>query len=538
MRKLRTMGLLSASLLSTQVILALIFQLLAILFPFFEGEIINAVTIDRSISKFYMGVACLIFLGLVKLISSYFSNRIHYVKLTAFSYQVQEHFIKRLTEVAGENIRSIEGAYLHTRIAGDIDTVFGMLYSALPEACGHLLLIGGVMMVIYAIMPAIALIFLGLCLIYTLVYAGSRGKLYSNFHWVRECRDHYFSKLNSIFNRLFTIKGKQNLGTELSFVHDDKATALQAIEQDFILNFRLSSFKVVVIMLAQMTCFILGGQAVIQQNLTIGHFVILTQYFALLIASIEFFFNLSVSIQEFKVAQGRLGDLFALPLERVTSKPMLREIRQIEIDAIAPFDDFHLSLGLGQCAVLTGENGAGKTTLILSLLGLLQPQERLTSKWNGIAPQQLDMPAIRAQHLSLMFQQEELADISLARYFCTYENQCEALGLLDEYWRRRDYFNEHFFDFRGKEKQRVQELSGGERQCFGILLTLLKVQSSVLIFDEPFSNLAQPLAWGIFSYLKRLAKEQGLLVLIISHDRQIIKSSDLVYTFNMMQREK
>ena len=71
--------------------------------------------------------------------------------------------------------------------------------------------------------------------------------------------------------------------------------------------------------------------------------------------------------------------------------------------------------------------------------------------------------------------------------------------------------------------QQVNELSGGQRQLLAILMTLQK-PIDVLLLDEPTAALDTTNAVMVIDFLKTLAAKSNLIVVIISHDKELIDS--------------
>lgn len=69
-------------------------------------------------------------------------------------------------------------------------------------------------------------------------------------------------------------------------------------------------------------------------------------------------------------------------------------------------------------------------------------------------------------------------------------------------------------------------LSGGEKQKISILRTLLKNDSSVLIFDEPTSALDYKSKINLLNYLKEIKEDK--IIILISHDDEIKEIVDEV----------
>jgi ABC-type lipoprotein export system ATPase subunit len=67
----------------------------------------------------------------------------------------------------------------------------------------------------------------------------------------------------------------------------------------------------------------------------------------------------------------------------------------------------------------------------------------------------------------------------------------------------------------------VQQLSGGQKQILAIIMTLQK-PTQVLLLDEPTAALDDKNSRMVMQFLDTLAKELDLIVVIISHDKELI----------------
>jgi len=73
------------------------------------------------------------------------------------------------------------------------------------------------------------------------------------------------------------------------------------------------------------------------------------------------------------------------------------------------------------------------------------------------------------------------------------------------------------------------QLSGGQRQRVAIARSLMN-HPSVILADEPTGNLDSKSGQQIFDILSKLNKETGVTVVVISHDKYVIKYSRRILT--------
>lgn len=175
--------------------------------------------------------------------------------------------------------------------------------------------------------------------------------------------------------------------------------------------------------------------------------------------------------------------------------------------------DVSFGLPSGNIGVLLGPNGVGKSTLFRCVLGLAKPQG------GTVCIDGKDIYAMkareRAAHIAYVPQKVSFAPLSVydavmvgrLPYFSIapkrkdHEAVCECL---------------EEFGLTPLMNRNVLELSGGEQQIVAIARAYAQ-GASVLVFDEPTSNLDIANRALVLKQIKRLA-EKGLTVLLSMHE--------------------
>jgi zinc/manganese transport system ATP-binding protein len=180
--------------------------------------------------------------------------------------------------------------------------------------------------------------------------------------------------------------------------------------------------------------------------------------------------------------------------------------------------DVSLSIQPGQFTGLIGPNGAGKTTLLRVILGL-QP---VTS--GEVLIEGRPRSARSARHGALIgYVPQKLAiepDMPLrARDVVALGLDGHKLGIRLPAKARRELVADMLAAVGAQRyaNARVGELSGGEQQRVMIAHALIS-KPRLLLHDEPLANLDISSEAGVVSVLARLARAEGVAVLLSAHD--------------------
>ncbi len=194
-------------------------------------------------------------------------------------------------------------------------------------------------------------------------------------------------------------------------------------------------------------------------------------------------------------------------------------------------DDVSFQIGEGEVLGVVGESGAGKSLTGTAVIGLLEPPGRIAAGEIRLMGRRIDnlpyeeMRKIRGKQIGAVFQ-DPLTSLNplysvgrqLVETIQTHTDmtptraRARAIELLQEVGipaaeRRVDHYPHQF--------------SGGMRQRVVIALALC-VSPKLVIADEPTTALDVSIQAQIIALLKRLCRDNGTAIMLITHDMGVI----------------
>lgn len=163
--------------------------------------------------------------------------------------------------------------------------------------------------------------------------------------------------------------------------------------------------------------------------------------------------------------------------------------------------------------VMMGPSGSGKTTLLLTILGIINPYEgRIYLNENEITSLPIENRNIGylPQDYGLFPHMNVLENISFGlkvRGVSKIEREKKSLQMLQ------------MVNLNGYDKRKIKELSGGERQRVG-LARALAIDPSLLLLDEPLSNVDQVTKGEVAKELKELFKKLNIPIILVTHNHE------------------
>lgn len=196
-----------------------------------------------------------------------------------------------------------------------------------------------------------------------------------------------------------------------------------------------------------------------------------------------------------------------------TRSPILRlhEITKMYGEEMA-VKDLSLSVYKGEVLTLLGPSGCGKTTTLRLLAGLDRPTSGTIYLGETCIASDETFVSAEKRDIGLVFQ-----DFALFPHLTIAENIAFGLSNLvtDEKERRVNELLD-LIDLPGFRDRMPDQLSGGQQQRVA-LARALAPKPSILLLDEPFSNLDVRLRIEMREEIRRILKTTGVTAISVTH---------------------
>ena len=192
----------------------------------------------------------------------------------------------------------------------------------------------------------------------------------------------------------------------------------------------------------------------------------------------------------------------------------------------AAVDDISLDIKPGSFVTLLGPSGCGKTTTLRMVAGFESPDKGEIY----IGDQAINELTPNKRDTAMVFQ-----SYALLPHYNVFDNIAYGLKI------RKVAKNEiaervmamlKLVELEGLEGRMTNQLSGGQQQRVALARALV-VQPSVLLFDEPLSNLDAKLRVAMRTEIRRIQQTVGITAIYVTHDQsEAMSISDQIIIMN------
>ena len=181
------------------------------------------------------------------------------------------------------------------------------------------------------------------------------------------------------------------------------------------------------------------------------------------------------------------------------------------------FEDLNFNIERGEFITLLGPSGCGKSTTLYMICGLQTP----TSGKIFFGDKDVTQLPTENRGVGLVFQNYALYPhmTVLQNIVFPLENRKGKDRLSKEEMKRRALEAARLVQIDGLMDRKPSELSGGQQQRVAIARALVKMPS-VLLLDEPLSNLDARLRLQTREEIRRIQRETQITTVFVTHDQE------------------
>ena len=178
--------------------------------------------------------------------------------------------------------------------------------------------------------------------------------------------------------------------------------------------------------------------------------------------------------------------------------------------------DINLNIEQGEYVTVCGRSGSGKTTLLKHLKSVLAPHGKLEGEilFEGKNLKDTDLRT-QSSRIGYVMQNPD-NQIVTDKVWHELAFGLESLGTDQKTIRLRVAEMASYFGIQGWFHKNVNELSGGQKQLLN-LASIMAMQPSVLILDEPTSQLDPIAASDFLNTVKKINRELRTTIIITEH---------------------
>lgn len=198
-------------------------------------------------------------------------------------------------------------------------------------------------------------------------------------------------------------------------------------------------------------------------------------------------------------------------------------------EVVEALRDVSISLEAGTFAAITGPSGSGKSTLLNVVAGFdrIDSGQIRVGDLDMSAARGADLDRLRSGHIGFVFQLFNLIPGLTALENVELALVPAGVGRVDR--RRRAKESLERLGLEAEAGRRPTELSGGQQQRVALARALVG-RPKLLLADEPTASLDRANADAALADFRRLAAEEGLAILVSTHDSHCLAAADRVIT--------
>jgi len=186
-----------------------------------------------------------------------------------------------------------------------------------------------------------------------------------------------------------------------------------------------------------------------------------------------------------------------------------------QYNATQVLSELNLNVEQDEIVCLLGASGCGKTTTLKAIAGILQPEQGYMSIDSKVVNDSGLFVAPEKRNIGMMFQ-----DYALFPHLTVSDNIAFGLSNMSKA-KKRERVDEmlSLVKLDGCAQRYPHQLSGGQQQRVAIARALA-YKPSLLLLDEPFSNIDTQVRFELIADIRRIIKAQQVSAVFVTHSKE------------------
>lgn len=503
-----------------------------LILPILNGKYIDILLKYKSKEITYKFILIIFIINISNIIISYYFNIFNTKINTKISFDVNFSILEHIKRLPIFFFYNKDSAYLVQRINNDTNSVVDFVISNLRDLIINFTNLIISIIIMFHINYKLAIILSILLPIYVLIYKIYKKPIYLSSYELKESQNAYFSNMYDQLSNIKFIKLNDLFDCFNNKLLKSFNNLLDNSLHYVLTNYFFSTFGSLINIIAGLIILLIGSIEIINNNLTIGEFIIMNTYFSMAINCTKYCLNFGANYQSSLASYERIDDIMSLSEEK-GGDIKLTNIDEIIIDNVSfnygdsknIFENFSYKFNKGNIYCLIGENGKGKSTLINLILGLYNFNFEGEVYYNEINLKCIDIYYLRRKLIGITEQEPILIKDSIINNLTLGLNSYDYNDIIS--FSKELNLYPYILNLPNKFDTLISEgscnLSGGEKQKISIIRTLLK-NPDLIILDEPTSALDSDSIKDLINLLKKYKNNK--IIIVISHDIEMIKVAD------------
>lgn len=518
------------------ILINIVVGIVGIVMPIIHGIFIDNIVYVKSMNFLTTYVFIFLSLSLVNIVLNYLLSKIRINIEAKSGFSLCADVLKHLHTISLLDLENENSSYLSQRIKNDSRDIIYFCLSIIANIILNLLGLSISLFLIIKVNYKLAFLILSISVLYLIGYKVFKKPLYRASKQVREQQSRYFANINNQISHAKFIKTHSIEEVFFTVLSKSFSKLFGKIIDSLKLTNLYNSYISLLTIIVKIILFIIGGVNIINGNMTIGTFFILSSYIDRTMGYSMFFASLGESYQTNLASYNRIKELLDKPCV-VNNGYNLYKINSIRLDNVnfrynkkLIINDFSYNFNKGNIYWIKGDNGAGKSTLISLLIGLYEDNYEGNICYDNKDIRTLNMSEIRRYLIGFVEQNPVLIEDTIINNITLTNNY--DLEVLNKYIKLiglERYLSSEEDKLNQVINENLTNISGGEKQKLSILRELIK-NPSLVIFDEPTSAMDKDSKVEFYKYIQELKYDK--IVILISHDQEVKNIVDYIIDFN------